>query len=157
MIKKFLNKKAVSPVISTLLMVSIVFGMFAIIYPWAFSSLTLSQSHADLWYSDQEAAAKERIVVEMVVFREKNPPHRNVTIYVRNVGEIDVVIEEIYVNGIPETTDPALPKDLYVKEGTENCIDFLLDDYYWNEDEVYSIKVVTSRGGDTIFEARAPS
>jgi len=55
--KFFTNRKAVSQVISTLMIVGIIFAMFAIIYPWAISSLTLSQNRANIWYSSQEEAA----------------------------------------------------------------------------------------------------
>jgi FlaG/FlaF family flagellin (archaellin) len=102
---KFLkiNKKAVSPVISTLIIIGTVFALFAIIYPWFTSSLTFSQSSAGLWYLSQEEASKERIVIEMVTFEVDSAGNKYVNIFVRNVGEIDVKITAIYINGSAQT------------------------------------------------------
>ena len=154
--KRLFNKKGVSPVISTLLLVSTVFAMFAIIYPWAFSSLTLSQSRANLWYANQEEAAKERFTIEMVVFGGNSTTY--VELYVRNVGEIDIDIEDIYINGSkPTMVEPPLPEKIFLKEGgVGNCIPFNAT-FPWTEDETHVIKAVTSRGGEVIIEARAPS
>lgn len=149
-------KKGISTVIATLIIVSIVFALFAVIYPWAMSSLTLSQSSAGLWYSSQEAAIKERIVIEMVVFKE-NSTGRYIDVYVRNVGEIDVEIAAFYINGsIQAEVDPPLPKRIYISvEGAENVVCFTITyKEHWSENAVYRIKAVTTRGNEAVFEAK---
>ena len=157
MVRRTLDKRAVSPVISTLMMVGIVFVMFALIFPWAFSSLTLSESMANLWYSDQEEAAKERITIEMIVFRNESGPTYYIDIYTRNVGEIEIDVSDIYINGSAQATiDPALPETIYVgTEGVDNVVCFSVT-YSWTNGETYMIKVVTARGGQAISEANTP-
>ncbi|MEM2629688.1 MAG: hypothetical protein QXN41_00565 [Candidatus Bathyarchaeia archaeon] len=147
-------KKGVSTVIATLIIVSTVFAMFAIIYPWAMSSLTLSQSSAGLWYLSQEAAIKERVVIEMVVFKA-DATGRYIDVYVRNVGEIDVEIVAFYINGSSQiNVNPPLPKRIYVSvEGAENVVCFTIT-YPWSDGVIYRIKAVTSRGNEAIFEAK---
>jgi uncharacterized membrane protein len=147
-------KKGISTVIATLIVVCTVFAMFAIIYPWATSSLTLSQSSAGLWYSSQEAAIKERIVIEMVVFK-MNETGRYIDVYLRNVGEIDVEIAAFYINGSAQANvAPSLPKRVYVSvEGAENVVCFTIT-YSWSENKLYMIKAVTSRGNQAVFEAK---
>lgn len=154
---KFLkiNKKAVSPVISTLIIIGTVFALFAIIYPWFTSSLTFSQSSAGLWYLSQEEASKERIVIEMVTFEVDSAGNKYVNIFVRNVGEIDVKITAIYINGSAQTNvNPPLPYRLYASaNGAINVQNFKIA-YLWSENEIYMIKVVTSRGTEAIYEAK---
>lgn len=149
------NKKAISTVVSTLIIIGTVFALFAIIYPWFTSSLTFSQSSAGLWYLSQEEASKERIVIEMVVFEVDAAGNKYVNIFVRNVGEIDVKISAIYINGSAQTSvDPSLPYRLYVSaNGAVNVQNFKIA-YLWSENEIYMIKVVTSRGAEAIYEAK---
>ena len=150
-----INRKAVSPVISTLIIIGTVFALFAIIYPWFTSSLTFSQSSAGLWYLSQEEASKERIVIEMVTFNETAGSNKNISIFVRNVGEIDVKIVAIYINGSAQTSvNPALPYRLYASaNGAVNVQKFVIN-YSWDKDKIYVIKVVTSRGTEAIYEAK---
>lgn len=154
--RRILGKRAVSPVISTLLMVGIIFAMFAIIYPWAFSSLTLSESIANIWYSSHEEAAKERFSIEMVVFRNESGI-TYIDAYVRNLGEVEINVTRIYINVSAQTTvDPALPKTIYVSvSGVENVECFSIT-YPWTNGETYRIKVITARGEQAISEASAP-
>ncbi len=149
------NRKAVSPVISTLIIIGTVFALFAIIYPWFTSSLTFSQSSAGLWYLSQEEASKERIVIEMVTFNETAGSNKNISIFVRNVGEIDVKIVAIYINGSAQTSvNPTLPYRLYASaNGAVNVQKFVIN-YSWDKDKIYIIKVVTSRGTEAIYEAK---
>jgi len=153
------NKKGLGAIITTLLMVGVIFAMFAIIYPWAFSSLSLSQSQANTWFKSQEREAKERIAIEMVVFRnDTNTTTLYIDLYVRNVGEIDIDIADIYINGtVQATVDPSLPERIYLKvKGVDNVKKFTMP-YAWDNDELYRIKVVTERGGTDIFEANSPA
>ena len=152
----FSNKKAVSNVVSTLMIVSIIFAMFAIIYPWSISSLTKSQSMANIWYSRQEEIAQERFVVEMAYFNSTAP--ESIDVYLRNVGDIDINISEIYIDGVVQTTiDPVLPEHVYIKtNGSSNVVVFTVT-YSWDNDETYRIKIVTERGETTVYYANAPA
>ena len=150
------NKRAVSQIISTLIIVGTLFAMFAIIYPWSIQSLTLSQSRANAWYSSQEAAAQERFVMEMAYFNSTAP--ESIDIYIRNVGEIDIEVDSIYINEtLQSTINPALPAPIYVKtEGNNNIVKFNIA-YTWENDKTYRFIIVTERGQRTFFESNSPS
>ena len=77
-------------------MVSIVFAMFAIVYPWASSSILLYVNQANNWYSSKQNVAKERIVIEFAMF---DTTTKKTVFCIRNVGDIDVNIVDIYVDG----------------------------------------------------------
>ena len=158
LVRRILSRKALSPVVATLMMVSIVFAMFAILYPWATSSLMLYQAQANIWYGNQEKLAQERIAIEMVLF---NKTTNKTDVYVRNVGEIEVNIRALYVNStdfsastyINSTTKLSdLPKGytVYVKTSTlKNITKFSVvigssPSFY----SIANIRVVTSRGSE---------
>ena len=150
------NKRAISQVISTLIIVGTLFTMFAIIYPWSISSLTLSQSRANAWYSSQEAAAQERFVIEMAYFNSTAP--ESIDIYIRNVGEIDIHVVSIYINdSVQATIDPALPEQIYVKTGGNNNLIKFNIAYTWENDKTYRFIIVSERGQKTVFESNSPS
>jgi len=138
------GRKGLSPVVATLLMVGIVFAMFAILYPWATSSLMLYQGSASIWFSNQEEAAKERIVIEMALF---NVTTNHTDIYVRNVGEIDVKIVAVYVNGADysSSVNPPLTGGypIYTKASNQNVVRFSIAIPQYTS---VNIKVVTARG-----------
>jgi len=139
------GKKALSPVVATLLMVATVFAMFAILYPWATSSLMLYQSSANIWFSSKEDATKERIAVEMLLF---NMTTNKTDVYVRNMGEIDVKIVAIYVNSsdFSAAVAPSLTGGypIYSKTGSiQNIARFSITIASYSS---ASIRVVTARG-----------
>ncbi|MEM3382181.1 MAG: archaellin/type IV pilin N-terminal domain-containing protein [Candidatus Bathyarchaeia archaeon] len=138
------KRKGLSPVVATLLMVGIVFAMFAILYPWATSSLMIYQGSANIWFSSQEEAAKERVVIEMALF---NVTTNHTDIYVRNVGEIDVRIVAVYVNGTDLSTSvtPQITGGypIHTKASNQNVVRFSIEIPQYT---YVNIKVVTARG-----------
>jgi len=141
-------REAISPVISTLIIVATVFAMFAIVFSWATPTLTLTQSSAALWYGGQEEAARERLTVEMVYF---NQTSHTIDLYVRNVGAIDVKIVAVYVNGSDVTgqVTPTLANGYRIPAqapGAQSVAKLSINQS-WVKGETYYVKVVTARGG----------
>jgi FlaG/FlaF family flagellin (archaellin) len=155
--KNLSNNKALSPVISTLIMINIIIAMFVLIFAWYVPSVSLTQSQANLWYGNQEDASRERIAIEMIYFN-KTATGNTTDVYVRNVGEIDVKIAEIYVNATRQTSiQPALTDgyQIPVKAAGAQCIQkFSLSN--WTYGKIYNVKVVTSRGSSATSSAQAP-
>lgn len=139
---------AISPVISTLIIVATVFAMFAIVFSWATPNLTLTQSLAALWYGGQGEAARERLTVEMIHF---NQTSGTIDLYVRNVGEIDVKIVAVYLNGSDVTgqVTPTLGEGyrLYAQAPGAQSVAKLSINHAWVKGQTYHVKVVTARGG----------
>ena len=160
MLKRFLKRKrAVSPIISTLMVLGIISTLFTIIFVWYFPQISLSQSVADMWYGNQEDVERERITIEMIYFNETS---NTIDVYVRNVGEIHVDIVALYINGsdVSSLVSPILNDGyrLYVGSGiSENNIKFSIDKSSdpWTNGEIYNIKVATGRGSWAASSAEA--
>jgi len=105
--RKFLRRKAgISTILANLLMVSIVFSLASVLFIWATASFGTYQGGTGLWFSSRSDAMKERFVIEEVYFtyQDGTTTKNNITIYVRNVGAIDMQIAAVYVNGTIGTT-----------------------------------------------------
>jgi uncharacterized membrane protein len=129
--RRYSDRKALSPVISTLLMISATITMFVILFAGFVPSITLTQSQANIWYTKQGDAARERISIEMIVFNSANldhgalgpdGKHYSIDVYVRNVQDIEVKIAGIFINSSLQTPPrgfiqtsiyPSLPAKVY--------------------------------------------
>jgi len=165
MVRSHSSRRALSPVISTLIMINIVIAMFVVLFSGFVPSITLSQSQANYWYGSKEDASRERIAIEMIYFNQTSPNvGENITIWVRNVGEIDVKIIALYVNGtVQNSTSPSLNGGftggypIYVETGSIQypSVQTFLISYNWEVGETYVVKAVTARGSDAISTAHA--
>jgi archaellum component FlaF (FlaF/FlaG flagellin family) len=95
LLKRFLSKRAVSTVISTVMMISIAVTMGAIMVGWAMATVGNYQSGAGTYFSNVGESMKESIAIENVWYNAS--PTNRLNVYVRNVGAIDVDVVEIYV------------------------------------------------------------
>jgi len=165
--RRYSDRKALSPVISTLLMISATITMFVILFAGFVPSITLTQSQANIWYSKQGDAARERIAIEMVVF--KTPQY--IDVYVRNVQDIEVQITGIFIIENPDSgtpivhaiyqtfIPPPLPATVNAKTGGVGVpapVVMFEVQYPWVPSTNYGIKVVTARGSDAVYRALAP-
>jgi len=166
--RRYSDRKALSPVISTLLMISATITMFVILFAGFVPSITLTQSQANIWYSQQGDAARERIVIEMVVF---NIAAKSVDVYVRNVQDIEVGIREILIIKVGPnepvlaidqgSITPPLPARVCAKTSVvSDCapvqkftVPCPTDSLVPNKD--YDIIVVTARGSNAVSRVRA--
>jgi len=150
------GKKGVSTIIATILMANIVIVMFVIILAGFMPSIGLATSKADVWYSSQKESDRERIAIEMIYFNETAP--KTIDVYVRNVGEIDVKIAMIFVNGEPQiNTSPVLPGfPIYVKTEEVDPIEKFSVTYDWAMNTTYIVKVATARGNRDVSTAQPP-
>ncbi len=92
----------------------------------------------------------------MVYFNETAP--KTIDVYVRNVGEIDVEIAMIFVNGEPQNNiSPTLPGfPIYVKTEEVNPVQKFSVTHDWAMNNTYIVKVVTSRGNRDVSTAQPP-
>lgn len=146
------NRKGLSPIFATLIILAIVTVLFIPVFIWA-SGLTSSTE--DSWRSTS-AQVTERIVIEEVNLNEAVSPQTG-TIYVRNIGETAVKINNIIIstnNQVVQTytgtqfstvnPDNNSPLD-YLAKG--DLLKINIENLNFNLNEVtYSIHVATDRG-----------
>jgi hypothetical protein len=144
--------------------------MFVLIFAGYVPTLGFTQSQANLWYGSQQDSSRERLSIEMMIFNTTNPSppsptNKSIDIYVRNVGQIDVKIAAVYVNGSlqPQASVKPVPISLtypntpiYVKAGNAtNIVQFKIT-YVWLTNRTYTAKVATARGNSVVSTAIAP-
>jgi hypothetical protein len=173
------SKKALSAIVSTLIIVNIVIAMFVIIFAGYVPTIGLTQSQANLWYGSQQDSSRERLSIEMMIFNGTNPSPNtmSIDIYVRNVGQIDVKIAAVYVWNsttnatLLQTTVQPVPISLpypntpiYAEAGSATYVlqfkifsaSVLNPVWRTGNTNTYVAKVVTARGNSAISMGVAP-
>jgi len=139
------HRKGISTIIANLLMVAIVLTLATSLFIWASSSFGIYQGSAGLWFSSRSEAMRERFVVEEAWFTDAGA---KINIYVRNVGDIDITIADIYVNRTrveAAKIDPRLPRTIPTGQVWVFQITLSYPEE-WNQGSVSEIVVATSRG-----------
>jgi flagellin-like protein len=85
----FKNKKAVSPVIATVLMILVTMAGMTILFGFVIS-------YSDSYKAGIGSSIKESLTIEDVWFRSGN----TVELWIYNVGKLPVNVKAIYVNGL---------------------------------------------------------
>jgi len=136
-------------------MVMAVFALGTILFAWATSSFGTYQGGAGVWFVNRGEALKERFVVEYVSFSGSlAPPARNnITVFVRNVGGMDITVKAVYINST------AYSFNVKVLVGQVRPISVVLSPSagYWDFDCVTRIAVASERGNVVEGYWKAPS
>lgn len=143
------NRKGLSPIFATLIVLTIVTVLFIPVFIWAAG---MSGQTQDSWQLSGQAAS-ERIVIEAVGLKVGQA---SCTLYVRNIGKTTVEINDIIISRA--NTSEVLQTynkgqfssvPMYLTQG--NLLTLTIPDLYFNPQNItYSIKVFTTRGvGDT--------
>ena len=148
------NTKAISPIFATLIILAIVTVLFIPVFIWATGTTSETE---DSWQLSG-LIATERIVIEEVSLKA-DPA--GCIIYVRNIGKTTVSIDNVFIS----LSDGTGTLHVYSKSGTPTTfttspnsviqgdlitIEFNDLNFTPGPDEVYTVKVFTSRGvGDT--------
>jgi hypothetical protein len=119
------SKHAITPVLSSLLLTIV-----------AVAAMSLAATAAYVISDNLHQIMGERLVVEDVWFRENQP--ELICIYLRNVGEVDVLVSDVYVNFTSQSITP-----LSLQLGRAGWINIT---YPWVPQHPYYINVVTNRG-----------
>ena len=86
-----LNKRALSPIFATLVILAVVTVLFIPVFIWATG---IASQNQDSW-QQSGTAATERIVIEAVNLKTGNTPF---TVYVRNIGITAVTINNVLIS-----------------------------------------------------------
>ncbi|MEM2994921.1 MAG: archaellin/type IV pilin N-terminal domain-containing protein [Candidatus Bathyarchaeia archaeon] len=139
MIKKMLkSKRAISPILATLLLIVIAVAAIVVTYAWIMTYMTSAGTQAGTWIRIDSATI--------------NAANDTVTIYVRNTGTEPATIDAVYIDGTDVTycvKQPTLPYTIAVGgraiitvNGTGAGFDFVANSRY-------TIKVTTTTGATT--------
>jgi flagellin-like protein len=133
MIQRFLSKRAVSPILATLLLIVIVVAASISAYAWV-------QTFA----GSQTSTGSTFFMIENMHWDTAG----NIGLTVRNTGSVSLTIDTVYVNGVSYSVDET------VSTGDLGVITIPLD---WGMGEKYTIKVVEKSGFMAERVYKAPS
>ena len=119
------NRRAITPVLSSLLLTIV-----------AVAAMSLAATAAYVISDNLHQTMGERLIVEDVWFRGNQSG--GICIYLRNVGEVDVFVSNVYVNFTSQLIRP-----LALQIGKPGWINIT---YSWVSHSIYYINVVTNRG-----------
>ena len=122
--KLILNKRAISPVLSSLLLTVV-----------AVAAMALATTATYVISTNLRETMSERLVVEDLWF---NNSTGNVDLYMHNVGKVAISISSVYFN---HTSQPFIP--LFLEIGTDGWLNVTL---HWASGSVYYVDIVTARG-----------
>jgi len=131
----FLNKRAITPVLSTLLLTVI-----------AVAAMAIATTATFVVTSNLRDQMSERVVIEDVWFNNFTD---TISVYVRNVGKVEVTIPSVYVNQTSQSFTK--PFNLNIDEHKSlNILDT------WTTGSLYYIDLVTARGTHVAGYYEAP-
>jgi flagellin-like protein len=130
------SKRAVSPVIATLLMIAVAVAASVIVYVWSAGLLGTLMGGGG-------SQVKEQVILEAYAW----PSTASLDLYLRNVGSSDVHIAAIYVGGSQQTGATPI---ISVKAATKVSLGGLTG---FSSGTAYVIKIVTDTGGVFSFTA----
>jgi flagellin-like protein len=138
------NRKAISPVLSTVLLILIVVTGMSVAFGYFVSFVKDYQT-------GRGGSVMELVSIEDVWF---NPTgQRAIEIWLYNYGKVDVKMNAVYVNGAQLNFDP---NPILIPVGKHNCT-IAYPTNGWDYNTVYDLKLVTERGSAFEGEYASPS
>jgi flagellin-like protein len=137
--RKTRSKRAVSPVLATLLMVAVAVSMSVIIFMWSQNFLSTTSEAAHRQQQAQNIAAQSQIAIENVRFYTTDGT-KKIDVVVRNVGRVDVTLSNIYIDHAVQTVSWS-SSTINPEAAATGTVT-----YTWSSGESYIIKVTTTVG-----------
>ncbi len=130
------NKKGVSPVIAVLLMIAIAVAASILVYVWSMGLIgTLTTGGG--------SQTREQVIVDAYAWNATG----DMTLYLRNVGSAEVILDAVYVGGNVASTDMA--STLPVLGPVETIVVTPTGSY--TSGVAYTVKCITKTGGVFTF------
>lgn len=130
------NEKGVSPVIAVLLMIAIAVAAAILVYVWSMGIVgTLT------------GGGGQQVKEQLIMDAYKWPgPSAQITMYVRNVGNAEVILDAVYVGGLNIATDMGTVIPVQGPVITVN-LDAAGTGGTFTSGVAYTLKLVTKTGG----------
>ena len=135
------NRRAVSPVIATLLMIAIAVAASILVYVWSMGLIGTLQAGGG-------EQTKEQLIMEAYAWPDDGDD--DLTLYLRNVGSQTVVTDRLYIND----DDGDIQSDATTVSFTpneQNSVVFTLATGDFTPGVSYTVKVVTASGAIFTF------
>jgi len=152
--KLFRNKKAVSPVIATVLMILVTMAGMAILFGFVIS-------YSDAYKAGVGSSVMESLTIEDIWLSPNSPNYNSIVqITVYNVGKVDSTITSVFANGVALTKDGKLNLNEPIAIGQHRTITLELQNdqqnnpQSWNPNQEYTFRISTSKGSnfDTTYK-----
>jgi len=133
------SKKAISPILATLLLIVIAVAAIVVTYAWVMTYMTSTTTQAGVMLKkDADCLWKTG----------------NVTIYIRNIGTSDAEIDKVYINSAPQTSVTYTPSSKIVsKDGGTITI---VVNFNWQPDTEYHFQISPKLGEPLSFDETPP-
>ena len=124
LMKIFLNKRAITPVLSNLLLTVV-----------AVAAMSIATTATYVITTNLRETMGERVIIEDVWFN----PNGYISVYIRNIGKVNIHVSAVYVNHTRYSFTS--PFNLEINE--HGWLNISLS---WDSTSLYYIDIVTSRG-----------
>jgi flagellin-like protein len=132
------SKKAISPILATLLLIVIAVAAIVVTYAWVMTYMTSAGTQAGVMLK------KDALCLWQT---------GNITIYIRNIGTSDAEIDKVYINSAPQTSVSYSPSKIVQKDGGTVTI---VVNYTWQPKTVYHFQISPKLGEPLRFDETSP-
>ncbi len=133
------TKKAISPILATLLLIVIAVAAIVVTYAWVMTYMSSA---------GQQAGVRLQKDSEFCLWQTGN-----ITIYIRNAGISDAEIDKVYINSEPQTFTCDPPSKIVDKDGGTITI---VVNYDWQTDTLYNFHISPKLGEPLDFNEAPP-
>jgi flagellin-like protein len=131
------SKKAISPILATLLLIVIAVAAIVVTYAWVMTYMSSAGQQAGVMLK------KDALCLWQT---------GNVTIYVRNIGTSDAEIDKVYINSAP-LAFTCTPSNIVSKDGGTVTI---VVSYNWQAHTKYNFQISPKLGESLSFDETSP-
>ena len=134
------SKKAISPILATLLLIVIAVAAIVVTYAWVMTYMTSAGTQAGVMLKKDSKFCLWKT--------------GNVTIYIRNIGTSDAEIDKVYINSAPQTSVTYTPPSKIVnKDGGTITI---VVNFTWQANIEYHFQISPKLGESLSFDETSP-
>jgi len=138
------TKKAISPILATLLLIVIAVAAIVVTYAWIMTYMSAQTTQAGVLLSKDAVSW---------------PSNNYIIIYVRNVGTSDATIDAIYIGtsatNLEKQTNVQFTPANQIVEANGGLINITVT-YTWSSDTTYYFRIAPKTGPPLEFNEKAP-
>jgi len=134
------SKKAISPILATLLLIVIAVAAIVVTYAWIMTYMSSTGQQAGVWLKKDTTQCLWQT--------------GNITIYVRNTGTDDAEIDKVYIDSQPQSDVSYDPTTKIV--GKNGGTITIVVTYPWASGTTYDFQISPKQGEPLDFYEKAP-